>query len=82
MGIETQNGNKKQYVDVMLDEERFSRILPYLKAGTKLFVTGEILGVNTWLSKEGKPMGTIKISAFKLDFPPKQRKKEDEDSPF
>ncbi|MCK5787519.1 MAG: single-stranded DNA-binding protein [Chlamydiia bacterium] len=50
--------------------KKFEKILPFLKKGTALIVSGEITKINSYISKSGMPSATTDITIHSINFAP------------
>ena len=49
--------------------DRFDKMLPYIKKGSSLFVTGD-LSVNEWTDANGEKRSSLEVNADSLNFSP------------
>lgn len=50
--------------------EQFDKMMPYLKKGSAIIVSGEMLKPEIYNNKEGQPQISLNIVAYHLAFPP------------
>lgn len=58
---------KTEWFEVNCSGKNAEIVQEYVQKGTKLLIIGSP-GVNAWVSREGKPMGVIRIFASKIEF--------------
>jgi len=50
--------------------DRFDRMMPYLKKGSAIIVTGELKKPEIWTGQDGQPRVTLEITAESIKFSP------------
>ncbi|MBF5051149.1 Single-stranded DNA-binding protein [Candidatus Clavichlamydia salmonicola] len=71
LAVKTRQSGKEETVWCKCNiwHDRFDNMLPYLKKGSALIVSGEI-GVDGYLSRDGSPQASLLITADTLKFNP------------